>query len=153
VDRFRERLGAVLAERGGALEDRSPPLEIDLAVALPSLSCDVVRDLDRLEPYGCGNEPPLLAARDLAVVTRPRRVGRGSEHLSLEVREGRSVLRTIGFGLGPRADAIEAAGREGRVDLAFRPIISRFGGGERLELEVRDIRVRAVEHGSCASPR
>lgn len=149
VERFRERLGAVLAETHAAPAERAAPLEIDLAVALPQVSSAVVRELDRLAPYGRGNEPPLFAAHDVRLAAAPRACGKTGDHLQLLFRQDRTVVRAIGFGLGKRAAGIEAAAADGRapLEVAFRPVISQYTGEEQVELEIRD--VRASRSAAC----
>jgi single-stranded-DNA-specific exonuclease len=132
----------VLGERP-APEDAAPPLEIDLEVLLPLVSRALVHELGALAPHGRGNEPPLFAATDVALAGPPRAVGRGQDHLQVELRQGRTVLKAIGFGLGARATALAQDAAWARLDIAFRPIISRWSGAETVELELRDLRPSA----------
>lgn len=135
IDALREALGAaVLAEGSGPVVQRTA----DAEVALAEVDEALVAELATLGPFGQDNPEPRLVARDLEVVTS-RKVGDGS-HLRLELCEPRAgITRTaIGFGLGERDP-----GPGVRVDVAFRPTASSWQGKTRVELELRDLRVRA----------
>jgi len=139
---FRRALGAVLAERP-ASEDATAPLEIDATLTLPEVSRALVSELDGLSPFGRGNAAPLFAARGVALVGSPRVVGKAQEHLQVQLRQGSTVMKAIGFGLGKLAPALMDAGSGARLDLAFRPTISRFTGAEVVEAELKDLRFAA----------
>jgi single-stranded-DNA-specific exonuclease len=140
VSAFRAALGAVLAEAPPP-EDAGPPLEIDAEVGLTAVSRALVAELDRFAPWGRGNEPPLFAASGVSLAAAPRVVGSRQDHLQLLLRQEGAVLKGIGFGLGARAAALLDAGREARLDVAFRPQVSRWSGAETVEVEVKDLRL------------
>jgi single-stranded-DNA-specific exonuclease len=56
--------------------------------------------------------------------------------LSFRVRQGRTNLRTIAWGMGDRVEALMADG--GRCCLAFTPRINEWNGYRNVELEVSD---------------
>lgn len=144
VDRFRARFAEALAE---AAPDVAPggsaPLEIDAGLEIRHCSRALVEELRKLEPHGRGNEAPLFAARDVTLAAPPRLVGRNADHLSLLVRQGETVLKAVGFGLGKSAAALERAG-SAPLAIAYRPFISRWQGEESLELELRDLATPAL---------
>ncbi len=177
IDRFRERLGEAVAAvaagaaaglgtdaAGGAtallappadLAAAEPPLAIDAEAPLAACSRALVDDLGRLEPHGRGNDPPVLAAREVRICGAPRLVGHDGAHLALHVRQGDAVLRAIGFGQGRRAAELARAGPDAPVAIAFRPFLSRWRGEESVELELFDIAQSPSQGGSegCASSR
>jgi single-stranded-DNA-specific exonuclease len=122
------------------------PAEIDLALA---------RELSRLAPFGAGNPEPVfgcpeLLAHDVRVLASRRGAG-GPGHLKLRLlappapgsapsaadrphaRDG--VFDAIGFGLGGLP--VE---RGARLAAAFQLSLDRFGGDERLQLKLKDLR-------------
>src|SRR5262249_18269852 len=60
IDAFRERFCAAAAQHKQA--SPLPGRVIDAEVPLSALTPGLVNDLDRLEPYGCGNRRPLFLA-------------------------------------------------------------------------------------------
>jgi single-stranded-DNA-specific exonuclease len=117
---------AVAAQAGGARAGR----EIDAEVALGDVDLGLVGELDRLAPFGKGNEAPLLLGRGVPVLD-VRRVG-GGAHLKLALADGRGGrVDAIAFGQGGREVALGGA-----VDLAFTPFASAYRGDRVLELKV-----------------
>ncbi|MCU0520385.1 MAG: single-stranded-DNA-specific exonuclease RecJ, partial [Anaerolineae bacterium] len=136
VEAFRRGLGAAVeAQLEGREAERA--LEIHGYVSLGELSIPWVTDLARLAPFGPGNPPLTLVARDLEIVSR-RELGRGGRHLSvaLEDREGdqRGVVWWNWDG-APLPD--------GRVDLAFAVGLNEFRGRTDVRLVWQDSRPAA----------
>ncbi len=141
IPRFRERF-AEAAERRLGVEPEKPGLHVDAEVALRDVTHQLVRELDRLQPFGMGNPEPTLAVRDLSVL-ETRIVG--AKHLRLTVRQKDSApFVGIGFRMGALAQRAAAAG--GRVDLAFMPELDRWNGLDRLQLRIRDLRSSETAH-------
>jgi single-stranded-DNA-specific exonuclease len=61
-------------------------LHIDAYLTLPELSLDLVKDLERLAPFGAGNPPLILATRNLKL-TGYVAVGRNDEHLQMTIED------------------------------------------------------------------
>jgi len=118
--------------------DLVPSLAVEAEAPLRAVTPELVREIESLEPFGEGNPEPLLAAFDLEVAGSVRRMGADGRHLSFWVRQDGVAARAVAFGLGEMARDLE---RAGRCSLAFVPRLNRWRGEERLELEVRDIKV------------
>jgi single-stranded-DNA-specific exonuclease len=136
IDAFRERFCAEAA-RYFPSGPPAPRLVLDAEVPLAALTMGLLRDLDRLEPYGAANARPLFLAGDLEILGAPRRLGGGERHLSFRVRQGQSSMRCIAFGMGERLDELMSGG--GRCCLAFTPRLNEWQGYRSVELEVIDL--------------
>lgn len=130
---FRERMLEIAGDQLYGKE-LTPALEIDAEVIFPQLDFELYGALRALEPCGNSNPSPLLCARRLRVV-EARAVGKDGSHLKLEFSDGKRSFKGIAFGMGNVADALP---RE--VDVAFSLSINTWGGEERLELNVSDLR-------------
>ncbi len=136
IDTLRERFcGCVAARFTGGLP--TPRLVLDAEVPLSSMTTGLLRDIDRLEPYGNANHRPMFLAGGLEVVGEPKRMGGGDRHLSFRVRQQGATLRAVAFGMGERAEELMSA--EGRCCLAFTPRLNEWNGFRRVELEVTDL--------------
>jgi len=135
VDAFRERF-RVYAAGHFASRLPAPRLVIDAEVPLSALTLGLLRDLDRLEPYGADNLRPLFLAGGLQVVGTPRRVGGGERHLQFQVQQNGTRLRTIAFGLSDRAEELMSAG--GQCCLVFTPRLNEWQGRRSVDVEVID---------------
>ena len=112
-----------------------PTIEISGYVGLDEITPELVADIERLAPFGAGNPPLVLAARDLAIRSHGT-VGRGGDHLRLTVEDrGGNTARVIWWG-GGGAHLPSA-----RVDLAFVPRMSDYKGEQRLQIEWVDWRL------------
>jgi len=139
VERFRE-LFECQAQR--SLSDWEPCglVEVDAEVALPAVNAGLVKELERLAPYGEGNRAPVLACSDVVVAGTPTLMGGQGQHVAFYARQGERSLRAIGFRM---ADDIfdSVASGDVRCDIAFTPKINGYRGTEEVELELCDVRL------------
>jgi single-stranded-DNA-specific exonuclease len=140
VGAFREQFCALAAAHfpGGP---PPPSLLLDAEAPLSVLTPGLLSDLDKLEPYGAENRPPLLLAAGLEVVGEPRRVGQGERHLSFMVAQSGTKLKAIAFGMADRAEELMSADRA--CSLAFTPKINEWNGRRYVDLHVRDLQAGA----------
>jgi len=142
VDTFRDRFCRVASDHLGPAPP-APKLTIDAEVPLSALTNNLVEAMAQLEPYGAANPQPVFLAGDLQVVGEPTRVGGGERHISFRVRQERTEMRVIAFGMADRAEELMADG--GRCCLAFTPRVNEWQGRRSVDLEVRDF-----QSGACA---
>lgn len=141
LDELRERFCAAARRR---FPDGPPPpvLTLDAEVPLASLNFALLKELDKLEPYGTGNPRPRFLASGLKIEGTPRRIGQGEKHLSFRVKQGGAAIRAVAWGMGERLDELMTAG--GECSLVFTPKINEWNGFRSVEIEVTDFQPRAV---------
>ena len=120
--------------------DLRPRMQLDDEVGLAGLDERLVRDLDRLEPFGCGNPAPRLASGWLDVVGEPRAVGGSGEHLQVALRQDGLMRKGIAFGQAKHRGTL-CDHRRCRV--AFQPILNVFNGRRSVELQIQDFQFPA----------
>lgn len=112
-------------------------LSLDCALALRGLSAEHALTLQRLEPFGRGNERPVFLLPRAVVVDR-RAVGDRGQHLRFAFRDHTGITGTAGvafrWGERPMPDIGEV------VDLATEIHHDTFRGISRVDLHVRDLR-------------
>ena len=101
-----------------------------------SLTVNLVEALAQLEPYGSANAQPLFLAGDLQILGDPQRIGGGERHVSFRVRQERTDMRVIAFGMADRVK--ELMSEAGKCCLAFTPKINDWNGYRNVEVEVAD---------------
>lgn len=134
-----------LLKASGADGIAAPPLGLDVDLPLAGLSDGIMHQVDRLEPFGAGNQEPVLLARNARIDGPPRRVGVDGAHLSMRLRDGNKVFKAIAFRLGPRADELLPGTP---IHVAYRPMWNTFRGRTSLELQVLDFQVGELELAS-----
>lgn len=136
VDALREAINTAARE---SLADGLPeaPLTIDGELPLEQMTPELMRHLDRLEPFGERNEAPVLLSRGLRLASPPRVVGADRTHLILQVRAGANALKGMAFKMAARQGEL-ALGED--LDLVYTPRWNTFRGQTNLELLVHDFR-------------
>lgn len=109
-------------------------LEIDGYLPLSDLIPDLVRDFERLAPFGPGNPPIIFISRTM-ILKNHTLVGRNDEHLQLIVESPDGSLHKLIWWNGagwplPR----------GKFDLAYTARTSNFRGQQQLQIEWIDTR-------------
>src|SRR5262245_64519914 len=107
MDAFRERFNAYAAQHFPTGVPPAPCLRLDAEVPLSALTPGLLRDLDKLEPYGADNPRPRFLAGGLDIVGDPRRIGKDERHLSFRVKQGGSAMRVVAWGRGDRLGEVE----------------------------------------------
>ena len=133
IPAFRERLSSKVLDVFGR-KGFGSSLAVDAIVELEDLKFPLIRELERLQPYGIGNPEPTLAIRGAAVVSL-RVVGKN--HLKFKVKKNSAlVFEAIGYRMGDWADRLSS---DQRVNLAFTPEIHEWRGEQRAQLRIKDI--------------
>lgn len=133
MNAFEKKISSVIAETFTKSEIETG-LFIDAEVRLKDMSRSFLRELMMIEPFGFGNEEPLLAARRLEVIT-PKIVG--NNHLKMKLRCDSFTLDAIGFNMGNDLNGLENAHV---IDAAFVPTINEWNGSRTIQLNIKALR-------------
>lgn len=135
---FKKRLEEIVLDLPDEVEQ---VLEIEAEIENNKLTKGLVEDLAKFEPFGFGNPRPLLATYNMQV-SDIRIVGEG-KHLKFKVSPSRhpeqseGPLDCIAFGMG-NLESMLQNGQQ--VDLAYTFEVDDFGGFEKFQLKVKDIK-------------
>ena len=121
----------------------APRLTLDTEVPLSALTWGLLRDIDKLEPYGAQNPKPKFLAAGLKV-ENPRKIGAGDvqRHLDFRVRQGNTVYRCVAWNMADRMEELLSAG--GDCCIAFTPRVNEWNGMHRIELLILDFKAGAT---------
>ena len=137
IEEFRRRLNenAKLTE-----DDFTAKIWIDVPMPLEYITEDLVQEFKRLEPFGQGNEKPLLAQKNLGIRSA-RVLGRNRNVVRLSlVTEGGFPMDGIWFGQGD--EFMEQMGQFRRMDAVYYPDINEYNGNRSLQIVVKNFRFR-----------
>lgn len=136
-----ERIGALRDGLEAAMDATGIPvpapaqIRIDADVQPGDLTMATAEALDVLQPFGIGNEQPILRLRD-ARVRQWEAIGSDKRHLRLQIGTPSGMVRAVAFGMAERSREF----LHGNVDLAFVLKIDHWNGQRRLDAEVKDFR-------------
>ncbi|MBM3288299.1 MAG: single-stranded-DNA-specific exonuclease RecJ [Candidatus Eisenbacteria bacterium] len=133
-ERFRERFLDAAMARGISSSEGERVQEIDARADLEEVDLDFLDWLERLEPFGAGNNEPVLALK--GTVSGGVRVLK-DEHLKFDLTDGRTRRECIGFGWAGQARWLE--GQRGDVHVAASASRNVYRGEERIQLQVRGL--------------
>jgi len=118
--------------------DMVPQLEIDVELDLESVTLDLARELQLLEPCGHANTQPIFMSRN-ALVQQRSRIGSTGNHLKLKLgtATGRTV-ECVAFGWGAASDAFQLGSL---IDVCYNIQVNHFAGNESVQAVLRDARI------------
>ncbi len=121
----------------------SVPLDVDGVLDVREASEETLKALMALEPFGQGNEIPIMACLDCSIEDIAV-MGKSGDHLKLRLSKDGASREFIWFGMGSLARTVALMGR---VDVAFVPYRNVYLGEERFSALVRDMRPSWAESG------
>jgi len=142
IPAFRERFLAHAAQHFPHGAPPAPCLDLDGEAPLSMLTLGLMKDIARLEPYGADNPKPRFMAGDLTIEGEPRKVGTGERTLQFRVRQGTTIMKAVGFGMGERIEELMSAG--GKCCVVFSPLINEWQGRRSVEIQVTDFQPGAT---------
>ncbi|MBI5154738.1 single-stranded-DNA-specific exonuclease RecJ, partial [Candidatus Poribacteria bacterium] len=110
-------------------------VEIDARVEPPEFGWDLLRDTQRLRPFGQENAAPVYLLEGVSNAADPRIVG--TNHLKMRLSVNGEQFGAIGFNLGHLLPLCES--RASRCNVLFRPSENQWQGRTSLELEIIDL--------------
>ncbi|MCQ4022263.1 MULTISPECIES: single-stranded-DNA-specific exonuclease RecJ [unclassified Ruminococcus] len=121
-----------------------PTLNIDLKLNPSGINCDLVRELEYLEPYGAGNPQPLFGLYNMKIAGITE-LG-GGKHLRLSVCRGEQYLTVMYFSHTRDSFTFSLGDC---VDLAVTLDINEYNGYENVSVVVRDIKLSEENPFEC----
>jgi single-stranded-DNA-specific exonuclease len=117
----------------------SPSISYHLEIDVNTMTPEAFQELERLAPFGPGNEIPVFMASRLVAALPPRTVGHKGRHLKLIVQSSdhpQHRFEAIGFGMGERIDEVR---RFSHMDMVFTLVKNTFRGKTALNMHIRAI--------------
>jgi len=133
---FRRRMSITVETMLGTSRIEEATLEIDGWVNLNDASLELSEQLEKLSPFGPGNEKLILATHGLTVKDKVE-IGKNKEHLKLTVEDETGNHQEVLWWEG-RVEDLPA----GQLDLAFTLRASDWRGTRRVQLEWVDFQLK-----------
>ena len=116
-------------------------LDLDEELDLEALTIDVVKNFERLAPFGMDNQKPVFYIRDFQI-ENARAMGASNAHLKLKISRGTSNFEVVAFGKGSLAAEFAQARN---LELAVTLSVNQWNGQTTLQLMMVDARVNGVQ--------
>ena len=115
-------------------------LKVETEVPFEQINQQTFADLQQLEPFGEGNRQPILATRGVEVREK-RFLGADGQHLKLLLFDpiSKTSVEGVGFNLAAAFSSLKIGSR---VDVAYNLIIDEWNGKTKLQLKIKDIKIR-----------
>jgi len=115
-------------------KDSVPRVEVDARVSLGEISGRFMEELERMRPFGMGNEEPVLLATNVRV-RRHSLFGGEGRHLKAELSGNGCRFEAVAF---HRSELPSGPG--GSLDILFTPQWTFFRGDRSIRLRLIDVR-------------
>lgn len=151
IDKLREELNnnCTLTD-----EDIIPKIRIDKKLPLHEINYELIDELEKLEPFGKGNESPVLAEKQMQV-EKISIIGKDNNVIKFVLRIPNSVRRIEALSFGKvneftemlsekyGDDYLEIMDRpnELRLDIIFTPFINEYNGSTSIQLKISSFRI------------
>ena len=117
----------------------APRLTLDTEVPLSALTWGLLRDIDKLEPYGAQNPKPKFLASGVTIdAARAMGSGEVKRHLEFKAKQGGATLRCVGWNMADRLEELQSAG--GTACLAFTPRANEWNDFHSIQLVIHDFK-------------
>ncbi|GET33229.1 single-stranded-DNA-specific exonuclease RecJ [Prolixibacter bellariivorans] len=149
VPEFRRRFEEIVTESVKKVK-LVPTIDIDAKVSLSDLNPKFLRVLNQFEPFGPHNMMPVFLTEDVMDYGTSRLVGKGSEHIKLDLIEANrssSVFSAIAFSQSQHFEMIK---QSLPFDICYSVTENEYRGKVYMQLNVRDMRSRLSESNDNA---
>lgn len=113
-----------------------PKLFIDYEIEPEMITKEFVEDLEKMAPFGNGNEKPLFMLRDV-FVQYPKAIGSKQNHLKFLGQSNDENIDMIGWSMHEKWVQL---GKPKSMDVAFQPGLNTWNNITKVQLELKDIR-------------
>jgi len=131
----------LFAQETLSVDDFVPVTQVDMEIPLDMVDLDLIREVDKLGPFGHGNKEPVFSSMDADIVPNSARIV-GKDHLKIRLANSKGGLDAIGFRMGDLLDKVAVTNDDaGSVDLAYRIQENKWRGLITPQINLKSIRV------------
>ena len=122
-------------DKNVAEETFTPVLNIDAEIPLTFVDTTFLNDINKLKPFGMGNNEPLFLSRNVGIAS-VNTVGKENQHLSLRLESNNKFYKGIFFNEGKQVSDLKLGQR---VSIIFNIKENNFNGKTSIDIVVKDI--------------
>jgi single-stranded-DNA-specific exonuclease len=120
-------------------EQMTPQIDIDAVIDLKDITHKFVKELKKMNPFGPDNHKPVFCSKGVIDYGTSKLVGKGSEHIKLELMKGNSKkpVHAIAFGMCRHNDHIKS---QKPFSICYTIEENTYNGNTSLQLMIKDIK-------------
>ena len=115
----------------------TPELSIDSEISLSEVNLKFLEDLERLAPFGPGNQRPVFISKGVRLKGPVKKRGQDTLQGWIADKEGKTTCEMIGF---RKFDRWNASKSGSSFDIVHQPSLKNFNGILSIQLELEDWR-------------
>ncbi|MDK2835584.1 MAG: single-stranded-DNA-specific exonuclease [Thermosediminibacterales bacterium] len=131
---FRNKINQIADETINEI-DLIPSLKVDCKIPLNVIDEGLIKELNKLKPFGIGNPAPVFITEKLKVENLWW-VGKKANHLKIKASDGKKSFDCIAFNMEEFNNKIT---RNCLVDLAYCLEVNEWNGKYNIQLKIKDI--------------
>lgn len=132
-ERFKSILNTTISDVSQSL-DLTPTVEVDLELTPEGVNYSLLKEIEKLQPFGSRNQPPLFALKDLKL-NQFKMMGQNANHLKIYVSGGNNqIFECVKWNYPDFNLPLNSS-----LDIAFYPKINSFNGNTTIQLDLKDI--------------
>jgi len=114
-----------------------PELFLDESLKISEINVTLYEQISLLEPFGSENQPPVFLVQGVRVHGL-KKIGRDESHVRFQAIQDDLKIDAVGFNLAKEFASIDE--QSDKVDLACEFEINSWGGRNKLQLKILDLR-------------
>jgi len=122
-----------------AMEDLIPKINLDAELKLSQVNLNLIKEINKLFPFGIGNPKPTFCSADLSLEDYPRILK--EKHIKMELRDQTITMEAIGFGMAHFYDEIIENSKQ--IHVVYSPELNEWNGNQTIELNLKDMKFGA----------
>ena len=136
LDEFRKKFNE-LVKANVKKEDFIPEINIDAEIESKDITSEIMRYLEKLEPYGQGNKEPVFFMRNVSKYQYETYVGKEQNHLKCIFEKKGMLFDAIGFNMKDYKDIIA---ENDEFDILFSLVHNTWKNTKTIQLNLKDIK-------------
>ncbi len=114
-------------------EAKQPTLEVISEIDFDQITAELLRDINRLAPFGPGNMNPVFSAREVQVTSKSKILE--NNHVRVVAKQGTNTQSAIGFGMAAQFQQV----RHRPFDMAFNLREEQWQDRTTIGLHLKDL--------------
>ncbi|MGB8491233.1 MAG: single-stranded-DNA-specific exonuclease RecJ [Bacteroidales bacterium] len=136
MERFEQYVNETITE-----EQLVPRVFIDSELPFSEINESFFNFLNKFQPFGPDNMPPVFVSRNVHDSGTGRMVGSSGEHLKLDLCQEMTCSRTFPAIAFNQADHFEYIKGRNPIDICYSVEMNEFRGNRNLQLNIKDIKI------------